>query len=29
MAEGYAKALGNKIFDATSAGTEKYPEVKP
>jgi len=29
MAEGYMKKLGNSIFFTYSAGTEKYPEVKP
>ena len=29
MAEGWAKQLGGEYFDATSAGTETYPEVKP
>ncbi len=29
MAEGWAKKLGNEIFEAYSAGTEDYPEVKP
>ena len=29
MAEGWAKALGPDILDAYSAGTEKYPEIKP
>ena len=29
MAEGFAKSLGKDIFEAYSAGTEDYPEVKP
>lgn len=29
MAEGWAKTLGAEIFEAYSAGTEDYPEVKP
>lgn len=29
MAEGWAKALGSGVLEAYSAGTEKYPEVKP
>ncbi len=29
MAEGFAKTLGKDIFEAYSAGTENYPEVKP
>ena len=29
MAEGWAKSLGSDIFEAYSAGTENYPEVKP
>lgn len=29
MAEGWAKKLGSDIFEAYSAGTENYPEVKP
>lgn len=29
MAEGWAKELGSDIFEAYSAGTENYPEVKP
>ena len=29
MAEGWAKKLGSDVLDAYSAGTEKYPEVKP
>ena len=29
MAEGWAKKLGSDIFEVYSAGTEKYPEVKP
>lgn len=30
MAEGYLKALGQEVgFEAYSAGTEDYPEVKP
>lgn len=29
MAEGFAKNLGYDLFDSYSAGTEKYPEVKP
>lgn len=29
MAEGWAKKLGSDIFEAYSAGTESYPEVKP
>ena len=29
MAEAWSKHLGSKIFEAYSAGTEKYPEVKP
>lgn len=29
MAEGWAKQLGSHIFEAYSAGTEDYPEVKP
>lgn len=29
MAEAWAKALGADIFEAYSAGTENYPEVKP
>lgn len=29
MAEGWAKELGSHIFEAYSAGTEDYPEVKP
>ncbi|MBS4534445.1 arsenate reductase ArsC [Clostridium sp. D2Q-14] len=29
MAEGWAKKLGNDVIEAYSAGTEKYPEVKP
>ncbi|OPL09671.1 MAG: ArsC family transcriptional regulator [delta proteobacterium ML8_F1] len=29
MAEGWAKKMGGHLFDAYSAGTEEYPEVKP
>ena len=29
MAEGWAKALGQDLFDVYSAGTAEYPEVKP
>ncbi|PLX30954.1 MAG: low molecular weight phosphatase family protein [Clostridiales bacterium] len=29
MAEGWAKKLGRDTIEAYSAGTEKYPEVKP
>jgi len=29
MAEAWMKKLGSDIFDAYSAGTEEYPEVKP
>lgn len=29
MAEGWAKKLGSEVFEAYSAGTESYPEVKP
>lgn len=29
MAEGWANKLGSDIFEAYSAGTEDYPEVKP
>ncbi len=29
MAEGFAKSLGKDVFEAYSAGTEDYPEVKP
>jgi len=29
MAEGFARHLGVDIMDAYSAGSEKYPEVKP
>jgi len=29
MAEGWAKKLGSDVLEAYSAGTEKYPEVKP
>jgi len=29
MAEGFAKSLGKDIFEAYSAGTENYPQVKP
>ena len=29
MAEGWAKKLGTDVMDAYSAGTEKYPQVKP
>lgn len=29
MAEGWAKELGKDVFEAYSAGTENYPEVKP
>ena len=29
IAEGWAKKLGNDLFEAYSAGTEAYPEVKP
>ena len=29
MAEGWAKKLGGHVFEAYSAGTENYPEVKP
>ena len=29
MAEGWMKKLGSGVFDAYSAGTENYPEVKP
>lgn len=29
MAEGWTRKLANDIFEAYSAGTEKYPEVKP
>lgn len=29
MAEGWAKKLGQDIFEVYSAGTENYPEVKP
>ena len=29
MAEGFAKELGKDILQSYSAGTEKYPEVKP
>ena len=28
MAEGWMKKLGSDVFDAYSAGTENYPEVK-
>ena len=28
MAEAWMKKLGSDIFDAYSAGTEEYPEVK-
>lgn len=28
MAEGWAKKLGSEVFEAYSAGTESYPEVK-
>lgn len=29
MAEGWAKYLGSNLFEAYSAGTEEYPQVKP
>lgn len=29
MAEGFARTLGQGIFESYSAGTEHYPEVKP
>jgi len=29
MAEGWAKHLGSNLFEAYSAGTEEYPQVKP
>ena len=29
MAEGWARKLGRDVLEAYSAGTEKYPEVKP
>jgi len=29
MAEGFGKTMGKGIFEAYSAGTEDYPEVKP
>ena len=29
IAEAWAKHLGNDIFEAFSAGTEEYPQVKP
>ncbi len=29
MAEAFAKELGKGVFEAYSAGTEDYPEVKP
>ena len=29
MAEGWAKKLGDDLFEAYSAGTEEYPQVKP
>lgn len=29
IAEGWAKKLGSDILEVYSAGTEKYPEVKP
>ncbi|MBF7096241.1 arsenate reductase ArsC [Alkalibacter mobilis] len=29
MAEGWARHLGSEVIEAYSAGTEKYPEVKP
>lgn len=29
MAEGWAKAIGQEVLEAYSAGTETYPEVKP
>ena len=29
MAEGWAKYLGSDVFEAYSAGTEEYPQVKP
>lgn len=29
MAEGWLKKLASDLFDVYSAGTEKYPEVKP
>lgn len=29
MAEGWANHLGSDVLEAYSAGTEKYPEVKP
>ncbi|SFP02894.1 hypothetical protein SAMN05421839_10382 [Halolactibacillus halophilus] len=29
MAEGWAKALGQDLFEVYSAGMEEYPEVKP
>lgn len=29
MAEGWAKHLGTDLFEAYSAGTQDYPEVKP
>jgi len=29
MAEGFGKSLGQGVFEAYSAGTEAYPEVKP
>lgn len=29
MAEGFARTLGNDIFEVYSAGTEDYPAVKP
>lgn len=29
MAEGFARTLGKDVFEAYSAGTESYPQVKP
>lgn len=29
IAEGWAKKLGGDLFEAYSAGTEEYPQVKP
>ncbi|MCH4887629.1 arsenate reductase ArsC [Acidaminobacter sp. JC074] len=29
MAEGYAKSIGKDVFEAYSAGTEEYGQVKP
>lgn len=29
MAEGWAKELGSDVLEVYSAGTERYPEVKP